>query len=70
MAAVADLDADARRDVDCDIEVGDSEVTIYKALLATRLPLRADLLCSIRAGIVSGWYGGAMRDQALDAIGR
>jgi hypothetical protein len=70
VAAAADLDDAAHADVAFDIEVGDPDIAIYQALLATRKSLPADLLQRIRVGIDAGWWTAAMRDHALAALNK
>lgn len=70
VAAAANLDDAARRNVDFDLEVGDPEFAISDALLATRTPLPTPLLARIREGVNLGWYQDATRRLVLDALDR
>ncbi len=69
VAAAADLDDQARGRVQFDLAYSDADVAICDALLATRKPLPADLLSSIRDA-AGRWYFGATRTLVLDAIDR
>lgn len=70
VAAAAELDDGARRNVLFDLEFGDAACAICDALLATRSPLPAHLLKRIRDGVTDGWYDGSIRDLVLHALCR
>lgn len=70
VAAAADLDDDARRNVDFDRQFDDAASAICDALLATITPLPLHLLRRIRQGVEAGWYEGSIRDLVLHALRR
>lgn len=70
VAAAADLDGSARRNVEFDLEFDDAASAICDALLSTRTALPADLLKRIQEGVSAGWYDGSTRDLVLHALCR
>jgi len=71
VAAAADLDDAARREVAFDLEVGDPEWAICDAVLATKSPLPVEMLRRIREDLLTDhWYSVDTEQLIADAVDR